>query len=198
MENNIYLSLAKARIETQKKCTKKSGHNKFAGFDYFELKDFLSQATEELAKVGLCAIFNIKRDIDDLGAVSETATLTITNGDKEIIFETPTAEALVKGANEIQNLGSKHTYLKRYLYMNALELSESDAVDAAIQKDKQEEEKKPTKATAKQVELIKGLYDEDNQKKMLAFYKVNTLEELTVQQASQAIAKKKEKTDGTN
>ena len=162
-ELNIYQKLAQVRIEVQKKCTKKSGENKFAGFKYFELKDFLSIATEELAKQGLAALFNIQK-IDDVGYgdsspvllnTCETATLKITDGKEEIVFETPTAEANVKGANDIQNLGSKHTYLKRYLYMNALELSESDTVDATIGKEEKKETSKP--ATKAQIELMKKM-----------------------------------------
>ena len=200
MDDNIYLKLAKARVEVQKRCTKKSGHNKFADFDYFELKDFLSQATEELLKVGLIALFNLKKDFNEQLTETEKAILTITDGEKEIIFETPSADVVVKGANEIQNLGSKHTYLKRYLYMNALELSENDGVDATIAKDKKEQtDSKSIKATEKQIELIRELYDEDNINKMIAFYKVEHLEDLSVQQASQAIAKKKGQTkNGTN
>lgn len=189
---NIYLNLAKARIEVQKQCNKKSGYNKYSNFDYFELKDFLSIATIELQKVGLVALFNIYENVTD-GVVTEQPTLTITNGTDKIEFVSPSADAIVKGANGMQNLGSKHTYLKRYLYMNALELSENDSVDATIGKEKVEEKvdvKEPT-CTPKQVEMIKSLYDEENQSKMINFYKVKSIEELTVKQASQAIANKK-------
>lgn len=170
MELNIYQKLAAARIEVQKKCTKKSGENKFAGFRYFTLDDFLSTATEELGKQGLTAIFNIDYkklptvEGDRLesvqGLVYERAKLILTDGQNEIIFETPTADANVKGANDIQNLGSKHTYLKRYLYMNALELSEGDAVDATIGKDeepKSERAESRRPATDAQIQLLKKL-----------------------------------------
>lgn len=194
MENNIYLSLAKARIEIQKKCTTKSGHNKFAGFSYFELKDFLSVATDELYRVGLVAIFNIVKNVDDNGLENEVATLTITNGKEQIVFETPTANALVKGANEIQNLGSKHTYLKRYLYMNAIELNESDGVDATIGKDEPKEAATTTtttpKATDKQIAMIKQLYAEDELQDILNKNNI-TIENLSVQNASKLIAKKR-------
>ena len=165
MELNIYQKLAAARIEVQKKCTKKSGENKFVGFKYFELRDFLSTATEELSKQGLVALFNIKT-VNDIGYgdspnpillnTQEIAELKITDGEKDIAFQTPTAEANVKGATDIQNLGSKHTYLKRYLYMNALELSEGDTVDATIGK---EETKETTKrpATDAQKNALKKL-----------------------------------------
>lgn len=189
MELNIYQKLAAARIEVQNKCTKKSGENKFAGFRYFTLDDFLSTATEELNKQGLTAIFNIylKQMATELGETNkytyvETANLLITDGKDQILFETPTADANVKGANDIQNLGSKHTYLKRYLYMNALELSEGDAVDATIGKDEKKEEKPSKPATAAQIKLLQNMG-------------INIPEGLTITQASDLI---KEAKNGTN
>ena len=194
MENNIFLNLALARVEIQKKCNKKSGKNKFAGFEYFELKDFLSTATEELLKVGLCAIFNISKSIDINGVENEVATLDITDGNSKITFFTPTANAIVKGANEIQNLGSKHTYLKRYLYMNALELSESDSVDATIGKDEDHSnsQKKQVKATANQIKIITEIYSEDELNIMLK--RLNkSVNDLTVEEASKMIKARKDK-----
>ena len=38
---NIYEKLQTARVELQKTALKKSGVNKFAGFKYFELGDFI-------------------------------------------------------------------------------------------------------------------------------------------------------------
>ena len=187
--DNIYLKLATARMEVQKQCTKKSGHNKFAGFDYFELKDFLTIATTELAKVGLVALFNIEQKTNQQGVVEEKPKLTITDGTNDIVFVTPSADVNVKNANEIQNLGSKHTYLKRYLYMNALELSEADGVDATIGKE-EPKKTKVTLATKNQIEMIKKLYDDPNIQAMLNFYKVDSLEKMTVLQASEAINKK--------
>ena len=43
--NNIYSKMQKARCEFQEKPLKKSGHNKFAGYRYFELGDFLQRST---------------------------------------------------------------------------------------------------------------------------------------------------------
>lgn len=188
MELNIYQKLAAARIEVQKKCTKKSGENKFAGFRYFTLDDFLSTATEELNKQGLTAIFNIDYkklptvESDRLESVQglayERAKLIITDGQNEILFETPTADANVKGANDIQNLGSKHTYLKRYLYMNALELSEGDAVSATIEKDES-----PEKPSAKVI----GRPATDAQIELLQKLGIEVKDGLTLQQASELI-----------
>ena len=38
---NLFQKLQKARVELQEMNLKKSGQNKFAGFSYYELSDFL-------------------------------------------------------------------------------------------------------------------------------------------------------------
>lgn len=52
-------------------------------------------------------------------------------------------------------------------------------------------EEKKVNATEKQVKLIKELYSEEMQETIKDYYKVNSLEDLNVQQASQVIAKAK-------
>lgn len=189
MDKNIYTKIQNVRIEVNKRCTKKTGKNQY--FDYFQLQDFLGVANEEFAKEGLCPIFNIRKDNVSLaeGVIEgyETATLTIYGEDGQSVeFTTPTAQAKLNSNNPIQELGAKHTYLKRYLYMNALELSEGDIIDASHQ----EEAKSEKKATDKQIGLLKSLYQEHD--KLLEFCGVSAFEELSMKMASDLIAKKKE------
>ena len=49
----VYGKLIKARLMLQSKQINKSGHNKFAGYKYFELSDFLPAVQEIFAEVGL-------------------------------------------------------------------------------------------------------------------------------------------------
>lgn len=119
---NIYAKLMAARIAVQAVKMKKSGKNKFAGYEYFELGDFIPDALKAFADAGLCGVVSFAND---------TATLTITNTDKpdeQIIISSPMAKAELKGAHEIQNLGAVQTYQRRYLWMTALELVEHDAI----------------------------------------------------------------------
>ena len=123
---NIYGKLAKCRVDLQNSKIKKSGKNKFAGFDYFELADFLPTANEIFEKNGLCPIFNIYGD---------KAVLNIFNSEKPeevITFQSAIAKLELKGCNEIQALGGTITYMRRYLYINALEIVENDSFDAVI------------------------------------------------------------------
>lgn len=123
---NIYQKLQKARIALQNTALKKSGMNKFAGFKYFELGDLLPHINNIFDDLGLFSAFNIK---------DELATLTIVNTDKPdeaVQFTSPIADASVKGTTPVQSLGAVHTYLKRYLYLNALEIIENDMLDANV------------------------------------------------------------------
>lgn len=123
---NIYTKLQKARIALQNTKLKKSGHNKFAGFKYFELGDLLPHINNIFDDLGLFSAFNIQENY---------ASLTIVNTDKPdemVFFTSPIADAQVKGTTPVQALGAVHTYLKRYLYLNALEIIENDILDAAV------------------------------------------------------------------
>lgn len=124
--NNIYIKLQNARVRLQESKLKKSGENKFAGFKYFELGDFLPTINKIFEELKLCSFINF---------TTEEAKLIIINSEKTdetIEFTCPVVELSLKGANAIQNLGGTQTYLRRYLYMNALEIVENDEFDATL------------------------------------------------------------------
>jgi hypothetical protein len=121
---NVYQKLQAARIKLQNTKLSKSGHNKFAGYQYFELGDFLPTIQALFSELGLCGAVSFSSDV---------AVLTITNCDKPdevIVFSSPMAEANLKGCHPIQNLGAVQTYQRRYLWVTALEIVEHDALDA--------------------------------------------------------------------
>ena len=136
---NIYEKLQKARIMLQEMKLKKSGKNSYAGFNYYELSDFLPHVNKIFFELSLFSKFDLLED---------KATLTIIDTEKDslstIVFETNKTEAILKGTTAIQQLGATHTYLKRYLYLNALEIIENDFVDATIDKGKQTNKKEAT------------------------------------------------------
>ena len=123
---NIYEKLQKARVELQKTGLKKSGYNKFAGFDYFELKDFLPKVNAIFSELKLFSKFDL----------TETeGFLTIFNSEnleEKETFVTPIAKIEMKGQDSLQQIGSTHTYLKRYCYYNALEIVANDEFEPTI------------------------------------------------------------------
>ncbi len=135
MESNniglVYKSLAMARVRLQEENLKKSGENKYSNFTYFELKDFLPAINKINAELNLFSMFNFPNE-----SIDKKATLTImsTEDGSKVVFESEVAECIMKTkegrVNPIQEQGAKHTYIRRYLYMEAYEIAENDLVDS--------------------------------------------------------------------
>jgi hypothetical protein len=142
---NIYSKLQKCRVELQEMKLKKSGENAFAKFKYYELADFLPQVNDLFDKYNLFSNFSIREGM---------AFLKVVNAEKidEVeTFESPIENVELKGCTAIQGLGAVHTYMKRYLYLNALEIVEADVLDPNVGSDKiptkKTEVKKPKQDT---------------------------------------------------
>ena len=122
-EYKVYAKLQKARVMLQQMELKKSGHNKFAGYRYFELSDFLVAVNEIFDKIGLCHTLEINSELAVMYVMdSETGSFAK--------FSCPMAEAHLKGCHPVQNLGASITYISRYLMVMALAICEHDALDA--------------------------------------------------------------------
>lgn len=128
---NVRQKLAKARLYFLNQKVKKSGKNMKLEFKYFELEDIVPPALRIFARVGL-----VSNTVFD----GEKATMTIMNTDNPqedgIQFVAPYREAgqiISKAGNEVTNpiqaLGASITYLRRYLWMMALDITEPDDVD---------------------------------------------------------------------
>ena len=133
---NVYQKLNAARAQFHSTQIKKSGHNKFAGYQYFELGDFIVPALQIFDGIGLASIISF----------GETeAAMTIVNieaPDDRIVITSPMSTAALKGCHAVQNLGAVQTYLRRYLWVAALEIVEHDAIDASQGVDKKTEAKR--------------------------------------------------------
>ena len=58
----VYRKLAVARAKLRARVLKKSGLNKFAGYQYFELGDFLHPTLEIFDEIGLIGIVSFTKD----------------------------------------------------------------------------------------------------------------------------------------
>jgi len=122
---SIHSKLMQARLKLQTADLKKSGHNKFAGYKYFELGDFLPTIQTICNEVGICGHITFYTDI---------AVLTVTDmndATQFIEFKCPMSTAALKGCHEVQNMGATLTYIRRYLWTNAFEIVEHDAIDSS-------------------------------------------------------------------
>ena len=120
----IHNKLMVSRIRLQGTKLQKTGQNKFAGYSYFELGDFLPAIQTIMAEVGVCGVVSYS---------NEYASLTLTDIDDgtQITITSPMSKAELKGAHPIQNLGAVETYQRRYLWMTAMEIVEHDALDSS-------------------------------------------------------------------
>jgi hypothetical protein len=124
MQMSVHKKLMAARVKLQSIDMKKSGQNKFAGYSYFELGDFIPHVQTIFNELGLCGVVSFDNTYASL-------TITDTEDGTVIVLTSPMAEANLKGAHPIQNLGAVLSYQRRYLWMAAMELVEGDAIDSA-------------------------------------------------------------------
>lgn len=160
---NLNESIIQIRVDLQNSKIKKSGKNKFAGFDYYELADFLPRLNELMLQYGINDKFTIEED---------KATLTLIKGEETQSynipferFETPLAYKKDKAGNfmkdksgefiqipsmqDIQYLGALNTYYKRYLYLNAFGITDGEVIDS-MDNNEIQKGKKNIKSTTKE------------------------------------------------
>lgn len=198
MENkSLNQSIIDIRVKLQNSKLKKSGKNKFAGFEYFELADFLPKLNELMQEEKMNDRFSIINNNDG----TMTASLLLIKEEEEqdytmpfVLFDTPvnikenkdTGEIReVKSMQDIQYLGALNTYYKRYLYLNAFGITDGEVIDSM-----DNEELKNTgikKISEAQLTILNRLTDEVKAK-VCAKYKVSSLEELNIKQASELIS----------
>lgn len=142
---NVRQKLAQARLMFLNENVKKSGKNMSLEFKYFELEDIVPSAIKIFADLGLVTTTNFD---------GEKAVMTVYNTDTMdeagIEFSAPYREVgqiiSNKGkevTNPMQALGSSITYLRRYLYMMALDIVEHDDIDATLGAVNTEDEETP-------------------------------------------------------
>lgn len=154
-DNKKELELKKKIVKMRNKISEglsKGGKNDYSKFKYFQLDDFIPETLKFCEEFNIYTKFEIKKEKRDLPNTSsleingdskletttnnfefvEVAYLTVQDLDTGVleVYSKETKEASVQGASAIQNLGAKSTYMKRYLYMDMLEIVENDQVDS--------------------------------------------------------------------
>ena len=85
---SVYKKLQDARIKLQNTALKKSGHNKFAGYHYFELGDFLPHIQNICANMGLCGVVSFNHEMAFLQIID-------TEDGTSIMFTSPMSLSLI-------------------------------------------------------------------------------------------------------
>ena len=128
---NVYQKLLEARVLFMEEDVKKSGKNMKMSYKYFELQDIVPVATPIFQKVGLLPVTTFENDIATMSLINvdnPTEYINFTSPMREIepIISNKTGGEVT---NAIQRLGSVETYQRRYLYMIALDIVESDSIE---------------------------------------------------------------------
>ena len=157
VQRNLNESIIKIRVDLQNSKLKKSGENKFANFDYFELSDFLPRLNELM----------LQEEINDRFYIKDgNAILELIKGEEKqeytipfVIFDTPLTYKKDKSGNylkdkngeyiqvpsmqDIQYLGALNTYYKRYLYLNAFGITDGEIIDSMDNNELKKDSKEP-------------------------------------------------------
>lgn len=173
--NNIFAKMNVVRTELNKSL-EKGGKNSYSHYDYFQLQDFIPSLLRLCNDNGLFTQFWIGKDkieqpteIVEVTTIDETGNTITTKTTKEnfayaefahlvvydvesgdtLEFTKETAPCSLSGAQPIQNLGSKTTYMKRYMYMDAFEIVEGDKIEDMTGMTEPKVEKKAKTTTSK-------------------------------------------------
>lgn len=134
---NVRQKLAKARLYFLNQKVQKSGKNMHLEFKYFELEDIVPPAIRIFARVGLTTNIEFTDDKAVMSVFNadniEEAPMTFTVPYREVkpIVSNQGKEV----TNPMQALGSSITYLRRYLWMAVLDITEPDDMDANLGSD---------------------------------------------------------------
>jgi hypothetical protein len=183
---SIYKKLQECRVLLQNTNLKKSGKNGHLGFSYFSLDDFIGVVNKLFLDHDLFSAFSIVTTAEG----NREAELVIYHQPEgkpleTVRFSSPIADAGLKGSTAIQSLGAVHTYMRRYLYLNALEIAEPEVLDYVCGSDMIET--KPIVAK----ELIEEATSLGIDLEKLATYLKKTVDKLTNEDLSSNIAKKR-------
>lgn len=125
---NIFEKIMTARLQFLKSNPTKSGYNKFQNFKYFELEDIVPVAIKICNDLGLYTQINITEG---------KAVMTVVNMEnvqEQLEFKIDAPMVRENDFNKmLQDVGRSETYLRRYLYLLFLDITENDTVDGADQ-----------------------------------------------------------------
>lgn len=206
MSKVIYKKLAEIQKEL---FVPKGQHNDFGKYNYRSCEDIL-QAVKPICDAKGC-VLHITNEMETVGdRVYVKAKVTLIDAESgETIESTAHAreENEKRGMDSSQITGAASSYARKYALAGLFCIDnekDSDATNNGKTDNKannapnapqnEQKDSKSSKATKKQIDAVKGLIKDIDA--MLKFYKIEKIEDLTKQQASQIIASKSKKQEG--
>lgn len=187
VQRNLNESIIKIRVDLQNSKLKKSGKNKFAGFDYFELADFLPRLNELMLQEGINDNFKITNDM---------AILTLIKGEEKqeytmpfVMFNTPLNKSGQPSMQDIQYLGALNTYYKRYLYLNAFGVTDGEIIDSMDNNELKNVNKEAEELQLIYIAKMNDLVNETNSdyEDILKYFEVKSTNDMDLNQLKQAV-----------
>lgn len=149
---NLYEKIQNIRVALEKSDIKMSGKNTYAGYNYFELDDFVSDLNRLMLEFKMTAIPSFTPELATLTAYDFESEQTLT-------ISSPFASANLKGCHEVQNVGAVETYQRRYLYQAMFDITEKDGLNGTQGKDDKKEDRRSVV-----IDCINKKYDENTRK----------------------------------
>lgn len=179
--NNIYQKVNNIKQDFLNKKIKKTGKNSYSGFEYYELSDITPALIDLMNKYKIYSYISFNNELAKITLVN------IENTQETITMTSPMVTPEIKGANGTQQLGGAITYLRRYLYLIAFDIVEPDLFDKDLGKTNSNENNSDDKATVSQLAYIDSL--KLDKQAICQTYKINSITELTKDQAKMVISK---------
>ena len=118
----VHESLMVVREEVLINAKEMSGENKYQGFKYYTLQDFMPALIKSLRKNGLSYVENFSPTEASLTVIDKQSGSYVTT-------TCPIDYSHLKGASPMQSIGASMTYARRYMWVSLLGLVEFDAED---------------------------------------------------------------------
>ena len=196
MANDFFNKIVKIQSELK---APKGQRNDFGKYNYRSCEDIFEAVKPYLAKYELGLTVT-----DELVAIGERyyvkATATLFDGNSNKIENTAYAreEETKKGMDGSQITGASSSYARKYALNGLFLIDDTKDSDATNTHGKDEPKAEPKtsaepKATETQIKKIKELLGDERVGKMLAWYKISKIEDLTMKQASSVIEKEEGK-----
>ena len=195
MENKMNIFEKLSAIQNELK-TPKNQYNSFGKYNYRSCEDILEGVKPLCRKYRTTLVIGDTLElIGDRYYIKATATLYDLDSEKSISNTAYARESENKTGMDVSQItGATSSYARKYALNGLFNIDDTkDADTDEYQNQTKEQPKKQSvsKATEKQIELLKKLYSEEELNKALDIVKKENIEDLTVLEASSLISKRK-------
>ncbi len=118
------IKIDKAIVLIKSKNLKKKGKNKFSNYDYYTPEQVSELTTFACHEVKLLTKFDLIRN--ELGITGKLSIYDLESDESPVIYDMASAIPEIKATNISQQLGGAMTYTKRYLLMNAFDITDNN------------------------------------------------------------------------